>query len=335
MISVPDPVRETLARAYGAASTDLIYFGGGRGESDGIVYSYPTSGGSRLLKILAIPLENQQRGLFCLDERMRFMRYLGENGAQVAYPLLSPQDVLYESCQAGEHLWVAYSMEIAPGRNPSERAWSPAFFRRWGQAIGQMHRLAQNYPSWRASILPESGEAILTWQEEWQSFYDWCQDAQVRNQWMILRQRLEGLPVRRDSFGFIHNDPHVYNILAEGERLTVLDFDVANHHWFVNDIAIACQHILFLHTGGLDRPIRDRSRLYEFLGHFMEGYQRENSLDVAWLDCLDLFIAYRRILMFTVMFGWLKKRRKQLAGWKEMILAEPPVAGEWAQSLLK
>jgi hypothetical protein len=28
----------------------------------------------------------------------------------------------------------------------------------------------------------------------------------------------------------------MWNMLADGERITLLDFDVANHHWFVNDI---------------------------------------------------------------------------------------------------
>ena len=51
----------------------------------------------RLLKVMAIPAEGQRRGLLCLEERLRFMRFCGENGARIAFPQLSPQGRLYET----------------------------------------------------------------------------------------------------------------------------------------------------------------------------------------------------------------------------------------------
>ena len=59
MIPVPPPILETLAHAYGTTAASLNRFGGGGPESDGIVYSFPHDNASRLLKIMAIPLEEQ------------------------------------------------------------------------------------------------------------------------------------------------------------------------------------------------------------------------------------------------------------------------------------
>jgi hypothetical protein len=39
---------------------------------------------------MALPAEDQRRGLFCLDERLRFMRFLGEHSAPIAFPRSSP-----------------------------------------------------------------------------------------------------------------------------------------------------------------------------------------------------------------------------------------------------
>jgi len=327
MIPVPQTVLESLARSFGTTATDLSHFGGGREDSDGIVYAYPFGAARRLLKVMAFSIDEQRRGLLCLEERLRFMRFCGENGAAIAFPLFSPQGRLYETFAFEAHLWVGYAMDIAPGKTQKEDDWNPAFFRNWGQAIGRLHRLAREYPSWEASTDPDTGEAFLTWREEWEGFTQWCQDEQVRQRWGEIGRRLERLPRTRGDFGFVHNDPHIYNLLADGDEITLLDFDVANHHWFVSDIAIACQSILFSISGGMERPMFDRAKLLAFLACFMEGYEREHHLAPEWLDRLDLFIAYRRILLFTAMTGWLQSKPELYASWKAMILDQPEVVG--------
>ncbi len=330
MIPVPQPVLESLGGAFGTTSADLRRFGGGSESSDGVVYAYAHRDARRLLKIMALPAEDQRRGLFCLDERLRFMRFLGENGAPIAFPRSSPGGKLYETCAFESHLWVGYCMDVAPGKSMRNDAWDEAFFRDWGQTVGMLHRLARQYPSWKSSVDPDSGQEILTWREEWDIFYNWCQDEDVKLKWVEIRQQLEALPITREVYGFIHNDPHVENLLVDGERITLLDFDVANHHWFVNDIAIACQSVLFSQCGGMERPVKDREKLHRFLGSFVEGYEREHRLAAEWLNRLDLFIAYRRILLFTVMHGWICSKPDMHDAWKQMILSSPEVAGAFA-----
>jgi amicoumacin kinase len=327
MIPVPHVVLEALAPPFGTTAADLSYFGSGTESGDGIVYSYPYDGARRLLKVMAFAAETQTLSLLRLDERLRFADYMGQNGARIAYPRRSSRDTLYETTQHSGHLWVAYCMDVAPGKTPSPKLWDPSLFRNWGQTIGMMHRLTQDYPSWRAFVDPQSGKELLTWQEEWQDFYDWCQDEDVRQKWVEIKGVLDTLPVTREAFGFIHNDAHLWNLLVDGEQITLLDFDVANHHWFVTDISIALQSVLFVQTGGMDRPVYDRGRLLEFIDLFLEGYEFEYHLPPEWLNRLDVFIAYRRILMFIVMYGGISANPEELAGWKDMILTQPPVLG--------
>jgi len=311
MIPVPESALKALAYSFGTTVSALTHFAGGREDSDGVIYAYPHQEGRRLLKIMTIQEAETQRGLQRLEERLRFMRYLGKNGAQIAYPLLSPQGSLYETHLHGGYLWFAYNMEIYPGKTRRAADWEPNFFRRWGQVIGQLHCLAKEYPDWQACLDPQTGEEFLTWRQEWEGFYSWCQDEDVKQKWISIKERLEALPVSPEVFGFVHNDPHLFNLLVDGDRITLLDFDVANHHWFSNDIAIACQHVLV------------------FLGYFLEGYRREHQLRPEWLNRLDLFIAYRRILLFTVMQGWLQTQPERRLTWKRMILSEPAVVGEF------
>jgi Ser/Thr protein kinase RdoA (MazF antagonist) len=278
MIPVPQSVLESLAGAFGTTDVRMSHFASGRQENDGVIYAYPYKKARRLLKIMAFPAQEQHSALFRMEERLDFMRFLGEKGAPIAFPLLSLQDNLYESHVSESHLWVGYSMDTAPGQTVKPTAWNETFFGNWGQTIGMLQRLTQEYPSWKSSLDPLTGKECLTWREEWQGFYDWCQEGDVRQKWAEIRDQLETLPITREVYGFIHNDPHIWNLLVDGDRITVLDFDVANHHWFVNDIAIACQSILFAQTGGMDRPLHDHKKLLAFLDTFLAGYARENAL---------------------------------------------------------
>jgi len=330
MIPVPEPVLEEFTRRINTPYATLRKFAGGRTESDGVIYSYPYQNSPRLLKIMAISQNQERKGLFCLDERLKFMRYLGENGASIAYPLPSPQNHLFETIDYGAYTWIGYSMELIPGKTQHPESWDETFIQEWGRTIGNLHRLAKAYSTWEAAIDPVDGERLLTWENEWKSFYDWCQDRDVKAKWVEIRETLKQLPLNRQVFGFIHNDPHIWNLLAHDNKVTVLDFDVSNHHWFINDIAIACQSILIFHSGGLNRSVTHRDRLLNFLTVFMQGYRQENQLPVEWIDHLDTFIAYRRILHFIVMNDYLRKRPKRQKVLKDLILTQPEVVGRFS-----
>jgi Ser/Thr protein kinase RdoA (MazF antagonist) len=267
-----------------------------------------------------------------LEERLKFVHFLGDRGAPIIHPLPRPDGSLYATHPEGKHLFVAYTYQKIEGGSARRMVWFDPILRPWGAAVGALHRLTQEYPTWQCSLVGDSGQSVLGWREEWQGFYDWCQDQEVRACLQSIRERLEGLPVQRDAFGFIHNDPHVENILITPEHIVLLDFDVANYHWFINDIAISLQALLFKQTGGLDRPLASAEPLRHFLEGFMEGYEWENSLEPFWLGQIDLFIAYRRILLFIVMQDWLRKRPAQRRAWKAMILEEPPILGAGSNS---
>jgi Ser/Thr protein kinase RdoA (MazF antagonist) len=93
----------------------------------------------------------------------------------------------------------------------------------------------------------------------------------------------------------------------------------------MNDIAIANQHILMLHAGGLHQPLRKPEFLEQFLRVFLEGYRQENAIDAASLAHLDSFIAYRRILLYLVMPDWRRARPGLNQSWQDMIRKNPPI----------
>ncbi len=328
MIPVPDYVLQNFLYTYSIRPEGLRDLGGIRSEGDGALYEYSADDTPRILKILAVAGDKTD-GLARIRSRVRFANFLGNRQVPIVHPKLSPQGRLLEICLADNHTFVAYIMDKAAGKIVHPPQWNGTLYRHLGRIIGMMHRITKDYPAWLHPLYEETGGAgMLGWQEEWQSFYQWCQDEEVKERWISVRERLAKLPVERSAFGFIHNDPHPYNMLVDGENITVLDFDVANCHWFMTDIAIATQGVLFSLSGGLDRPVTDPAPLRRFLLHFRAGYEEEYSLAEEWWQLLDLFIGYRRILLFTVFHEQLLKKPEALATWKQMIATEPALLAD-------
>ena len=96
------------------------------------------------------------------------------------------------------------------------------------------------------------------------------------------------------------------NIITAKQDIAVIDFDCAECHFFINDILLPVQGLLFDVTGGMMSPIYNMEVLKEFYSHFLRGYRTENQIDQFWLEQLGLFLEYRRLLLYTVMQGWME-----------------------------
>lgn len=211
------------------------------------------------------------------NEKLSFVRYLAGRGVNVACPQLSINGRLTEVVTSGQDSFIVSSENVVPclhlnTHNPLE--WNEAFFFRWGQIIGQSHECTTSYLLWRKAdaLAPkEPPTQIHDWNDEWQSFNEWCQEDVVRERWHEIRNQLAKLPIEPNSYGLIHNDPHLWNILVEGSRLTLIDFDLAGYHWFMMDLGIAIYTALCL---AKPEPTVDFNQYTTaFLKSFLGGYR--------------------------------------------------------------
>jgi Ser/Thr protein kinase RdoA (MazF antagonist) len=275
---------------------------------------------------------------------------------------------LIESCPSGKHLFLAYNSPFIPGKTLQPDKWTDGVLESWGALIGQTHRLTQDYPVFDGVINPESGKKTLNWNEEINSFIDWCSDDDVKEVWFSLRESVAKLPATRQMCGMVQNDPHMENIMIgngninnnnnkinninyneininnknyndvnynninvninnNNQTLYLIDFDVSNCHFFACDIAVAMQSILFTLAGGMERPLEDKEALLRFASHMLKGYRTQCGLPAESLEAIELFISYRRALLFTVMQDWLKTKPELYESWKRRTIEQPPIMG--------
>lgn len=284
-----------------------VYFAGGHEWSDGTLYQMDIEGKSHVLKIL--PGENEH-SFDTVHERMAFAGFAAEHGVQTIKPLLSRNKNYVEQAQHEDKGYLAVCWEFIPGKalEDSDPNHLTDFYLSWGALLGKLHRLAQMYPTWKESTAKDSyGKAMISRKMEYDVFYNWLQDDEVKAAWHRLAIELDAYPVRRDNFGFVHNDAHSGNILHNESGLVLLDFDVANFQWFALDLAICInsEYARILHHSGHKAKAPFLHKL--FLEPFMKGYNSENTLIDDDLHSIGKFIHYRHFLMFAVFYNQIKE----------------------------
>ncbi|MEI4485669.1 phosphotransferase [Frigidibacter sp. MR17.14] len=179
--------------------------------------------------------------------------------------------------------------EFVPGRAPDEDGQLGQWFRHLGAIAARLHGHARSFArpegftrkhwtwdriigpgaywgDWRAAPGLSAAEIALL---------ETCADH--------LRARLDALGQDPEVFGLIHCDMRAANLLVDGARLSVIDFDDCGFSWFGYDFAAS---VSFIETD---------PALPELQRSWVEGYRSVAPLDPAIEAALPMFVMLRRM----------------------------------------
>lgn len=129
----------------------------------------------------------------------------------------------------------------ASGAEPADEELAD-WFPRLGEMTARMHRHAKtwNRPPWFTRLRWDI-ETTLGPRGHWESWEASVTDPEERRQHQRLNDvvvaRLERFGVEPHRFGLIHADLRLANVLVDGARMTLLDFDDCGDSWFLYDLA--------------------------------------------------------------------------------------------------
>lgn len=318
-MEVDEQMRRAGAERFGVDPESFKSLGG----DDGAVYACRRGNLGYAIKF--VPINDEKFVLF--QERLDFVRFLYDCGVPVAVPLDSLHQRSFERISSENASFLVTLTQIADGRHPEPRNlydWNDRLFMHWGRVTGKMHAAARHYPKWQ-KLSQENNQpsSLPDWNEEHQSFFDWCGEAKIQEKWRPFKEIFSSLPQSRNSYGLIHNDLHPWNFFydpdaRDADPIFIIDFDVCTYHWFVNDIAIAVYHAVTSNLGSSLSTRRVFAR--HFLAQFMTGYRQENELDETWFVHLPVFLKYREILLYIALSNtWPEAQRNP---WQKRFLAE-------------
>jgi Ser/Thr protein kinase RdoA (MazF antagonist) len=180
----------------------------------------------------------------------------------------------------------------------TDRKIAQGYFEQLGAVTAAMHEQATRWHA-PAAFTRHSLDAdgFMGSAPHWGPFWDHQGLSASERRLMIdTRDRLHAALARLDQersvYSMIHADMHPSNVLVDGERLTVIDFDDAAWGWHAYDIAVALVHQ------------QDGPELAAFERAFVKGYRSVRPLSDQTLALLPMF----RLVRGLAQIGWYHQR---------------------------
>ena len=187
------------------------------------------------------------------------------------------------------------------GTEPPEDQLRPGL-ERLGEISARMHDHAKSWappadfsrPSWTPDVMLEDR---MNW-GAWQAGHG------VEGETLELFTRLDGvvrrrfaaLPTDRAHFGLIHADLRLANLLVEGKRTAIIDFDDCGFGWYLYDLAAALSFL------------EERPDAPELVACWLSGYRREADVPEVLEAEIPTFIMLRRLQLI----GWVGYQMQHL-----------------------
>jgi Ser/Thr protein kinase RdoA (MazF antagonist) len=189
----------------------------------------------------------------------------------------------------------AVLFELLAGAPPDETALRPADFETLGSITALMHRHARAWRrpdsftrfswDWHHSLGPAARWG--RWQDGIGVGPD--ESAVLGEAAALVQARLAEYGSTPERFGLIHADLRLANLLVDGDRVNVIDFDDCGFSWFLYDFGAAVSFI------------EHDPRLPEWQDAWLRGYRREEPVAAEDEAMIPTFVMLRRLLLVAWM----------------------------------
>jgi Ser/Thr protein kinase RdoA (MazF antagonist) len=189
----------------------------------------------------------------------------------------------------------AVLFEHLPGAAPDETALRAADFETLGAITALMHRHAR---AWERP----AGFTRFAWdwhhslggEPRWGRWQDGiavgpAEEAVLGTAADLVQARLEQYGDSPQRFGLIHADLRLANLLVDGDRVNVIDFDDCGFSWFLYDFGAAVSFI------------EHDPRLPEWQDAWLRGYRQEEPVTAEDEAMIPTFVMLRRLLLVAWM----------------------------------
>ena len=269
------------AEAWGVAADTVRFVG----QSANAIFRAERDGSGVYLRLVH---EAGSRGIDNIAAVQEFQQHLGRYGAPVSRPVPSRNGSLIERFEQGPDAFLVRAEEEVPGKvfapidvglDRGEQA-----FQELGRALARWHEAS-------LSFLQTTDFSHYSWQSGLENIDTWlpAEDAGARGELAYVKASLEPLDPSGDGYGLTHGDMNCGNIIWDGQRATIIDFDEPMWNWFAVDIVRPMRDYRTW-------PLADRRRI---LAAIIEGYRSVRAFSDEWVAALSLFQRFKELDMYA------------------------------------
>lgn len=218
-----------------------------------------------------------------LQNEIRLLLVLRNFNLPVQTPIKSRDNNFVELITVGDLRYTAVLFEFIPGEIKHPDDLELADFNRWGGALGQLHCTLSTHHLTQSINHPQI-------QEQLKSCHPPTEHGSLEK--AALLEWVSTLAVNTSTYGLIHYDFELDNLIWNEGQIHIIDFDDTAVSWYAADIVFALQEIWDNHPDPADPR----------LNHFLEGYRREKDpgelppSHFRGFSRLERFLDYHRLL---------------------------------------
>ncbi len=269
------PIADTVIAAWAHDPDSVRYFR----ASATFVFVFKREGQLSILRLA----HASERTADAIQAELAYLHHLAAHSVPVALPVRSLSGRWVESIPTTLGVFHAVVFEHLPGQHYDVEDLSLAQFTRWGRALGSLHRAAEGYSgAGRATI----HDHLRMLEQQLPAHED-----AARRLLAELERQVATLPTSDQTFGLIHYDFELDNLLWDDQRVGIVDFDDCAGYWFVADIAFALRDLFADHAEQID--LAD-ARLHAFV----TGYRELRPVADEELRQLPLFLRIHNLISF-------------------------------------
>ena len=270
------PIADALVAAWAHDPGSARYFR----ASANFIFVFKREGQPAILRFV----HANERTPAAIQAELDYLQHLAAHNVPVALPIRSLSGRWLESVETTLGVFHAVVFELFPDAQYDLDDLSLAQFTRWGSALGALHQAAEGYVgTGRASIhdhLRQVEQQLPTHEDA------------ARRMHAALERQIATLPTSEQTFGLIHYDFELDNLLWNDQRVGIVDFDNCAAYWFVADIAFALRDLFDDHAEQIDVT-------NERFQAFVTGYRELRIVTDQELRQLTLFLRVHNLVSFT------------------------------------
>jgi len=227
-------------------------------------------------------------------EEVRWTNFLYHRGIGVPKIIASLNDSFIETIRMEEEK-LAVVFQAAPGIHLPRSKWNSTVFKELGKQIGKMHRVTKDY------LKHETTTYLKNWYENEE--YDFLtyipiEEITIREIAQTVLNNIKQLPQDLSTYGIIHGDLWLENILVDDSKITMIDFQDCEKHYYIKDLAVPIYSAMeFTFSGG--ENISDYGK--SITSAILDGYKEENDLSSAVIEQLPLFMKLKELFEYSLM----------------------------------
>ncbi|GAF18044.1 protein kinase [Bacillus sp. JCM 19046] len=213
-----------------------------------------------------------ERSLSMVEAELKLIQAPALSQLPIAQPIPSNNGKLIENITNDLGTFYAVVFEAATGKHKEVDALTKEEILLWGAALGSLHAQLKQLPHSCYHGRPSWNDQLNLVEESLPN-----NETHIRRELTHVRHWGEQLEVSQETYGMIHYDFELDNVLFQNQSLGMIDFDDASVNWYVADLVYALRDL---------GPFNEQHSVTKT---FIRGYQSKTSLDLTLLKEAPMF----------------------------------------------